>query len=108
MTATCFTCHTTPAGHPASPYSAYCAPCQPVATGPAPRGSECECGTCHAVFASMTLFDAHTPGVCVPVQGLGAVQDARGTWVSQEGLKARERLRTRLELARRSAAAVPS
>jgi hypothetical protein len=73
-----------------------------------PQGSECGCAACGQVFTGLTLFDAHQdvnyarePVIaCRPPAWLGLVQDARGTWGTPAGLKARESYATRLAGAR--------
>ena len=72
------------------------------------RGSECHCAACHQTFTGLGLFDAHQhvdydkrPAVtCTPPVALGLVEDARGTWGTPEGLKARESHRAKLAMAR--------
>ena len=76
-----------------------------------PQGSECGCVLCGATFTGLTLFDAHQdvdysrdPGIiCREPAALGLAQDARGTWGTPEGLKARERSATLLAAARSKA-----
>ena len=56
----CFECKTRPAGNDyAGPHPAYCAGCQPRDSRPQPRGSQCACGACGLIFATVTDFDAH-------------------------------------------------
>jgi len=72
-----------------------------------PRGSECQCVLCGATFTGLTLFDAHQdvnykrkpPIICLAPRALGLAQDARGTWGTPEGLRARERSRTMVKQA---------
>ena len=69
------------------------------------------CGACGEKFRTLTDFDRHQDVdygrphadvvLCLPPAGLGLVQDAGGTWCTPEGLKARERLSTRLARANR-------
>ena len=74
----------------------------------APRGSECACVLCGATFTGLTLFDAHQDVdygrqpviVCRDPAALGLAQDARGTWGTPEGLRARQRSATVLAAAR--------
>jgi hypothetical protein len=73
-----------------------------------PRGSECACVLCGATFTGLTLFDAHQDVdytrqqviICRDPAALGLAQDARGTWGTPEGLRARERSATLLAAAR--------
>jgi hypothetical protein len=74
------------------------------------QGNEHECGQCRAVFSGLGLFEAHQDVdyrrkpviICAPVQGLGLVQNARGTWCTPEGLAATLASSTRLAAARRA------
>ena len=74
-----------------------------------PRGSECACGACGATFTGLGLFDAHQdvnykrqPAItCRGPAGLGLVQDARGTWGTPAGLRARERASAQIKAAAR-------
>ena len=64
------------------------------------------CAQCGAQFRTLTDFDRHQDVdytrphaevvLCKPPQELGLVQDPGGTWCTPEGLKARQRLSTRM------------
>lgn len=70
-----------------------------------------ECAQCRHQFRTLTDFDRHQdvdyrrPHAeivpCSPPADLGLIQDAGGTWCIPEGLKARERLATRMAAMRR-------
>jgi hypothetical protein len=98
MTAMCYTCKTRPAGNDyAGPYSAYCGTCQPRDIRPQPRGSQCGCGACGRIFATLTDSDAHQErwprghdlegvftGQCADPAVLG-LELAAGVWGTQAG-----------------------
>ena len=72
------------------------------------RPSDFHCAVCHHTFGGLTLFDAHQDVdytrkpviVCRDPASLGLAQNDRGLWSTPEGLKSRERSRTRLAAAR--------
>lgn len=104
MTTTCRTCRTRPTGNDhAGPHSAYCPTCQPRDSRPQPRGSQCACGACGRIFATLTDFDGHQErwprghdlegvftGQCLAPAALG-LELAGGAWGTPEGNAKRRR-----------------
>ena len=67
------------------------------------KATTCHCGACHRTFGTLTLFDAHQEWsegwadlTCMDPEGLGMVQDHRGTWQTPQGLQRRQQDRLRL------------
>lgn len=98
----CYTCKVNPAGNEyAGPYSAYCESCQPRDSRRSPTGnSQCGCGNCGELFATLTDFDNHQvhlaggsdsvfTGECRRPDDIGLIMSASGVWGTPEGTAAR-------------------